>query len=74
MQAYKLQPLEASDPAVETLVTAFSWAVAASAVAAEALDCSLAALFAPSKEAEEALPFALDDMRMLADAGRENVG
>ena len=74
VQAYKLPPLQASEPAVATLVTASSWGVAASALAAEVLDCSLAALFAPSKEAEEALPLALDDMRVLADAGRENVG
>jgi len=74
VQAYKLPPLQASEPAVATLVTASGWVVGASALATEVLDCSLPALFVSSREAEEALPLALDDMRVLADAGRENVG
>ena len=74
VQAYKLPPLQASELAVATLVTPSSWGVAASALAAELLDCSLAALFALSEEAEEEVPLALDDMRVLADAARENVG
>lgn len=72
VQAYKLPPLQESDPVVAASAT--DSVLAEASAFGETLCSLLPQLLASSRDADEAAPFAVDDGRVLAVGGRANEG